>query len=179
MTWARLGSNPADDALSPDFVYQAIQVADSVHQTLGHTDLSPAALRGETVDLFALQQLALLYAEQALTKTDWINLHGYVAQLAVTEGAQSLWQWQAMDLMAFALNDYLADRPAAGDALLHEVVALTRQGAADRVHDAYRRWGRDYFGLARTDLADDGTLDGLCETVVARRHTPSATSGTR
>ncbi|WP_111747125.1 hypothetical protein [Salinisphaera orenii] len=154
-------------------------VADRVNQALDHTDLSPTALRSETADLLALQQLALLYAEVALNKTDWIHLHCYVAQLAVTEGAQSLWQWQAMDLMAFTLHDYLADRPDAGDALLHEIVAFTRQGAAGAIHDAYRRAGRHHYNAIRSERADDGTLDNLCAMVVARRHASGATPGAR
>lgn len=161
------------------FAYDAIRLADRVNHALGETDLSTDTLKSETIDLYALQQLALLYAEHVLHKTDWINLHRYVAQLAVSEGAQSAWQWQAMDLMSFALSDYLADAPNAGDALLHEMMVLTRQGAADRLHDAYRQRHVNAYddlrdALAHGRLDQDNTLDDLCTAVVAQRSSHSA-----
>lgn len=160
---------PDNAADSERFLYDTLRVVDRVNQALGHHDLSVAALKAEAADLVALQQLALVYAKQALDKADWINLHRYVAQLAVAEGAQSAWQWQAMDLMSFALSDYLADRPDAGDARLHALVAITRQGAADRLHDLYRRAQVNVYNDVRQGLEGNNTLDGLCQTVIAQR----------
>ena len=158
-----------DAEASTRFLGDVVDIVDRVNQTLGYEGLPSAALQCETADLYGLQRLALLYAETALDKSDWITLHRYVAQLAVADGAQSPWPWQAMDLMDFALSDYLADHPAAGDPLLHEIVAVTRQGAADAIHDVYRRSRCNLYDAIRSDRAHDGTLDDLCETVIARR----------
>ena len=73
------------------FLGAVVDIVDRVNQTLGYEGLSSAALQCETADLYGLQRLALLYAETALDKSDWITLHRYVAQLAVADGAQSPW----------------------------------------------------------------------------------------
>ena len=153
------------------FLREAITIAGRINEALGHTDLSPTALLGEVVDMYALQQLALRYAEQVLDHADWIRLAQYIAHLGVVEGAISTWQWTGSDLMAFALGDYLADCPDAGDALLHETARLIRQGATRRFAETYRRSGIDTLRLACEAYERGEAGDGLCVALVSARST--------
>lgn len=147
----------------------AIALIDRVNRALGYTALSTDALHAETADIYGLQQLARAYAEYVFDKNDWINLSHYIAQLAVVEGAISAWQWTAPDLTSFALSDYLTDRPAAGDALRHEITSLLRRNHDGRVHDQYRNTGFDTLRAAREIFDRDGTTDEVCATVVTTR----------
>lgn len=147
----------------------AITLIDRVNRALGYTALSTNALRAEAADLHGLQQLARAYAEYVFDKNDWINLSHYIAQRAVIEGAICAWQWTAPDLTSFALSDYLADRLAAGDALLHEVTSLLRRNHDGRVHDQCRNTGFDTLRAARETFDRDGTTDAPGATVVTSR----------
>ncbi len=163
------GADPNDAQGAKRFLSDAIRIVARVNQALGGNAPSSAALKSATVGLHALQQLALRYAEQALTKAEWIDLHRYVAQLAASEGVRSVRLRPDVDLMSLALSDYLEDDDEAGDTLLRELIELTRQGAADRLRGVYLRARIDFYDQWCAALEEDAALDNLCETVVERR----------
>lgn len=150
-------------------VFEAITLADQMNQALGYTDLSPGALRTEAYSLFVLQRLTLRYAEQCLGPTDWLVVGRYAERLSRGERVTSTWPWKDIDLLNFALHDYLADHRKAGSGLLHEAVTIMRGNADDAWHDTYRRTGNNEYDALYATLEEEGELDAICENVVKQR----------